>query len=105
MVHLKLFFMEKNISKKSKNLNFGSKYLFWWILPKIIKIPKPDQQPIFRFSPKFSKSPNLTNSQFFEFRQKISSKISEFDDRDMIQTQVEKIIDVDEKNGKSDGVL
>ena len=35
------------------------------------------------------------------FRPKFLQKISEFrDDRDMIQTQVEKIIDVDEKNGK-----
>ena len=55
----------------------------------------------YRFDRFFPIFPNLTHHRFFEFRQKIFTKISEFDDRDMIQTQVEKIIDVDEKNGKS----
>ena len=42
-----------------------------------------------------------TNSKPKKIRPKFFQKISEFrDDRDMIQTQVEKIIDVDEKNGK-----
>ena len=54
---------------------------------KIFNIAKPNPPSIFGISAK-----NFT---------KLSSKISEFDDRDMIQTQVEKIIDVDEKNGKS----
>ena len=53
------------------------------IRSKFFNIPKPNPPPIFRNSAK------------------IFTKISEFDDRDMIQTQVEKIIDVDEKNGKS----
>ena len=58
------------------------------IRSKFFNIPKPNPPPIFRNSAK------------------IFTKISEFDDRDMIQTQVEKIIDVDEKNGKSkNGVL
>jgi len=71
---LKKFASVQNLIKNFRILQIRSKFF---------NIPKPNPPPIFRNSAK------------------IFTKISEFDDRDMIQTQVEKIIDVDEKNGKS----
>ena len=101
-------------SEVCQNINFE---WFWNINnslfgSKIFKLQKiryqyPGQNLIknFRILQIRSKFFNIPKLHLPPISAKIFTKISEFDDRDMIQTQVEKIIDVDEKNGKSEMVF
>ena len=79
----KIFKLQK-IRYQYPGQNLIKNFRILQIRSKFFNIPKPNPPPIFRILA-------------------IIKKNLEFDDRDMIQTQVEKIIDVDEKNGKSDG--